>query len=644
MNENESETRTKKPAPVKTGPAIIKALVHTLPASPGVYRMLDRVGQVIYVGKARNLKARVANYTRLEGNPLRTKRMISATAAMEFVRTNSESEALLLEANMIKRLKPRYNVLLRDDKSFPYILIATDHEAPQLLKHRGTRRRKGYYFGPFASPSAVERTITALQKVFLLRNCSNSYYSGRSRPCLQFQIKRCAAPCTGEISPPDYLKLVENARAFLAGKSKSIQTRLSQEMDQAAQELEFERAALLRDRLSALSVVQTQGDMTSKTVEQADIFAIRREADRFCVQVFFYRAFQNWGNHAFYPQADPTLSENEVLAPFLTQFYQNRTPANQILISHQLAEHELIALALSEKSGHRIKITLPKRGEKLEMVNNAVLNAKEALGRLLAETASQKKLLQGVAKTFDLNDTPRRIEVYDNSHISGTNAIGAMIVAGPQGFAKKHYRTFNIKSDDLTPGDDFAMMREVLTRRFLRLAREHPDPQPEKEDVLEPEDNMAIPDWPDLLLIDGGKGQLSAVRDVLKEINLPRQIKLVGIAKGEERDAGRESFHMVGKKPFMLAARDPVLYYLQRLRDEAHRFAIGTHRARRKKNFVKNPLDEIEGIGPTRKKALLNQFGSAKAVSRAALADLIVVPGISSTMAQLIFDHFNRSD
>jgi len=637
---NESKTGDQKPQAPKTGPEIIKSLVRNLPASPGVYRMLDRTGQVIYVGKARNLKARVANYTRLEGNPVRTCRMIMATATMEFVRTSSESEALLLEANMIKRLKPRYNVLLRDDKSFPYILIATDHEAPQLLKHRGTRRRKGYYFGPFASPSAVERTITALQKAFLLRNCSNSYYSGRLRPCLQFQIKRCAAPCTGEISPDDYLKLVENARAFLAGKSKSIQNQLSLEMDEAAEKLEFERAAMLRDRLAALSLVQRQGDMVSKTVEQADIFAIKREADRFCVQVFFYRAFQNWGNHPFYPQADASLSESEVLSAFLTQFYQSRTPAKQILISHELAERQLIAKALSEKSGHRIKVILPKRGEKIEMVNNALLNAKEALGRLLAETASQKKLLEGVAQAFDLERVPKRIEVYDNSHISGTNAIGAMIVTGSEGFAKKQYRTFNIKSQELTPGDDFGMMREVLTRRFSRLLREHP----EASDIADPENDLAMPDWPDLLLIDGGRGQLSAVREVLKEIKLQRTIKLVGIAKGEERDAGRETFHMAGKKPFMLAARDPVLYYVQRLRDEAHRFAIGTHRARRKKSFVKNPLDEIEGIGPTRKKALLNQFGSAKAVSRAALADLLVVPGISSHMAQLIYDHFNRPD
>jgi len=640
-----AETTAQKPDPVKTGPEIIKALVRNLPSAPGVYRMLDQTNQVIYVGKARNLKARVANYTRLEGNPVRTCRMIMATATMEFVRTGSESEALLLEANMIKRLKPRYNVLLRDDKSFPYILIATDHEAPQLLKHRGTRRRPGYYFGPFASPSAVERTLAALQKAFLLRNCSHAYYATRSRPCLLYQIKRCAAPCTGEISLEDYLKLVDDARAFLAGKSKSIQHQLSTQMDMAAQQLEFEHAALLRDRLAALSIVQTQANMTSKTVEQADIFAIHCEADRFCVQVFFYRAFQNWGNHAFYPQADASLSESEVLSAFLTQFYQSRTPAKQILLSHQLAERELIAKALSEKSGHQIKILLPRRGEKIEIVNNAALNAKEALGRLLAETASQKKLLEGVAAAFDLAQAPKRIEVYDNSHISGANAVGAMIVAGAEGFAKKHYRTFNIKSTELTPGDDFGMMREVLTRRFSRLLREHPEKQnPQTQDAGDPGNEQALPDWPDLLLIDGGKGQLCAVREVLQEIELPHEIKLVGIAKGEERNAGRETFYMEGKKPFMLPARDPVLYYLQRLRDEAHRFAIGTHRARRKKSFVKNPLDDIEGIGPTRKKALLNQFGSAKAVSRAALADLITVPGISLTMAQLIHDHFNRPD
>jgi len=638
---NASKTTTQnRPGPAKTGPGIIRAFVRNLPAAPGVYRMIDDSARVIYIGKARNLRARVSSYTRLEGNPLRTRSMIAATATMEFVRTRTESEALLLEANMIKRLKPRYNVLLRDDKSFPFILIATDHQAPQLLKHRGRRRRCGHYFGPFASGTAVERTLAALQKAFLLRNCSDAYFAGRSRPCLQHQIKRCAAPCTGEISPGDYFKLVEEARAFLSGKSRSVQKQLSGEMDRLAGELEFERAALVRDRLSALTHIQGHADMASTSVEQADVFAIHRQADRFCVQVFFYRAFQNWGNHAFYPQADASLDEAEVLAAFITQFYESRTPARQILISHEVAERQLIAQALSERARHQIKILKPKRGEKTELVNNAWLNAKDALGRLLAETASQKKLLEGLAQAFDLAAAPRRIEVYDNSHISGTNAVGAMIVAGAEGLAKKHYRTFNIKSTELSPGDDYAMMREVLTRRFSRLMREHP----EKPDPVDDQSEETLPDWPDLLLIDGGKGQLGAVRKVLEQIDLAGEVKLVGIAKGEERDAGRETFHVTGKKPFMLPARDPVLYYVQRLRDEAHRFAIGTHRARRKKSLVKNPLDEIDGIGPTRKKALLNQFGSAKAVARAAPGDLLAVPGISSTMAQLVYDHFNQPE
>lgn len=620
----------------ETGPDIIKAFVRTLPAAPGVYRMLDMTGTVIYVGKARSLKARVTNYTRYEGNPLRIQRMISATRSMEFVRTETESEALLLEANLIKRLKPRFNVLLRDDKSFPYILITTDHDAPELTKHRGVRRRKGHYFGPFASVTAVNRTIAALQKAFLLRNCSDSFYQSRTRPCLQFQIKRCAAPCTGEISIPDYRKLAEDARAFLSGKSKSVQTALATEMNEAAEALDFERAAMLRDRLSALALVQSQGDMNAQKVEEADIFAIHQEAGQFLVQVFFFRAHQNWGNHAFRPRADSSLSEAEVLEAFLVQFYENRTPPRLVLLSHEIAEADLLAEALSGRLGAKVTISAPQRGEKRDLVAYAHANARDALGRQLAEGASQKKLLAGVAETFGLKTPPRRIEVYDNSHIQGSNAVGAMIVAGEEGLSKKHYRTFNIKSEELTPGDDFGMMREVLTRRFSRLAKES---APEAED-----ETTGMPDWPDLLLIDGGQGQLSAVRAVFDELELPRQPILVGIAKGEERDAGREKFFMTGQKAFMLPARDPVLYYVQRLRDEAHRFAIGTHRARRKKQMVQNPLDEIEGIGPTRKRALLNHFGSAKAVSRAALADLGAVPGISDAMAQQIYDHFNRSD
>ncbi|MCD7060286.1 excinuclease ABC subunit UvrC [Pelagibacterium xiamenense] len=617
-----------------TGIDTIKRFVKTLPTGPGVYRMLDEAGTVIYVGKARNLKARVTNYTRYEGNSVRIGRMISATRSMEFVRTETESAALLLEANLIKRLRPRFNVLLRDDKTFPYIVIATEHEAPELAKHRGTRRKKGHYFGPFASAVAVNRTVTALQKAFLLRNCSDSFYAGRTRPCLQFQIKRCAAPCTGEISILEYQKLANEARDFLSGKSKAVQDQLQREMNDAAEALDFETAARLRDRLSALALIQGGGGMNAKSVAEADVFAIHHEAGNFCVQVFFYRAHQNWGNYAFYPRADENMTDTEVLEAFMAQFYENRTPPKLVLLSTDLTEAEILKEALSTRAGHTVRIETPKRGEKRALVEHALSNAKEALGRHLSDSASQRKLLESMADTFGLEEPPRRIEVYDNSHIQGTNAVGGMIVAGTEGLSKKHYRTFNIKSKDLTPGDDFGMMREVLTRRFTRLASE--------SEVDAEDEATGMPDWPDVLLIDGGAGQTNAVKAVLAEMNLPRDVTVIGIAKGEERNAGRETFFMEGREPFMLPARDPVLYYVQRLRDEAHRFAIGTHRARRKKEMVKNPLDEIEGIGPTRKRALLQHFGSAKAVSRAALSDLAAIPGISTAMAQQIYDHFNR--
>jgi len=621
------------PSPPISGAEVIKAFVKTLPPSPGVYRMFDEAGEVVYVGKARNLKARVTNYTRPEGLDIRIRRMIEATRNMEFVRTETEAEALLLEANLIKRLKPRYNVLLRDDKSFPYILIATEHEAAELKKHRGSRRIKGHYFGPFASALAVKRTITALQRAFLLRTCSDSFYKARTRPCMLHQIKRCSAPCTGEISMADYNELVEEARQFLSGKSKSVQDHLAADMNVAAENLDFERAALLRDRLSALALVQSQGDVASKSVEEADVFAIGHEAGQFCVQVFFFRAYQNWGNHAFRPRADASLSDAEVLEAFIGQFYEDRTPPKQILLSHELSEKELMEEALSARAGSKVSIQTPQRGEKKDLVQHALNNAREALGRQLAEGATQKTLLEGVATLFGLDEPPRRIEVYDNSHISGTNAVGAMIVAGEEGLNKKYYRTFNIRSTDITPGDDFGMMREVLTRRFTRLANES---EPEAED-----ENTGMPDWPDVVFIDGGAGQLNAVRQVIAELNLQKEVTFIGIAKGEERDAGREKFFMEGRDAFMLPHRDPVLYYVQRLRDEAHRFAIGTHRAKRKKDVIRNPLDEIEGIGPTRKRALLQRFGSAKAVGRAALADLIAVPGVSTQLAQQIYDHFN---
>ena len=618
-----------------TGAEAIRTFVKTLPASPGVYRMIDAEGEVVYVGKARNLKARVTNYTRPDGLDVRIQKMIAATHSMEFVRTETEAEALLLEANLIKRLKPRFNVLLRDDKSFPYILIATDHEAPELMKHRGVRRRKGYYFGPFASAIAVKRTITALQRAFLLRTCSDSFYKARTRPCILYQIKRCAGPCTREIALDDYGRLVEDARQFLSGKSKSVQDHLATDMNAAAERLDFEQAARLRDRLSALALIQSQGEIASRTIEEADVFAIAHEAGQFCVQVFFFRAFQNWGNHAFRPRADASLTDTEVLEAFISQFYEDRVPPRLVLVSHQPAETALLEEALSSRLGRKVAVETPQRGEKRDLVNHALNNAREALGRQLAEGATQKTLLEGVANCFSLDDVPERIEIYDNSHISGTNAVGAMVVAGPEGFSKKHYRTYNIRSTDLTPGDDFGMMREVLTRRFSRLAAESP--------VGAEDEQTGMPDWPDVVFIDGGQGQLNAVREVIAGLDLPREVTFIGIAKGEERDAGREKFFMEGKEPFMLPHRDPVLYYVQRLRDEAHRFAIGTHRAKRKKDFVSNPLDEIEGIGPARKRALLQHFGSAKAVGRASLADLAAIPGISKQTAQIVYDHFNRN-
>ncbi|MGV8856333.1 MAG: excinuclease ABC subunit UvrC, partial [Devosia sp.] len=595
------DTPTPPASPLPSGPAVIRDFVRTLPAAPGVYRMIDAEGAVMYVGKARNLKARVTNYTRPEGLEIRLQRMIAATVSMEFVRTETESEALLLEANMIKRLKPRFNVLLRDDKSFPYILITGDHEAPELTKHRGTRRRPGDYFGPFASATAVARTIASLQKAFLLRNCSDSFYAARTRPCLQFQIKRCAAPCTREISLEGYAGLVEDARQFLSGKSQKVRDHLQADMTAAAENLDFERAALIRDRLGALALVQSQGDATAKTVEEADVFAIHHEGGQFCVQVFFFRAFQNWGNYPYRPRADASLSDAEVLEAFIGQFYENRTPARLVLLSHELTEPALMAEALASRAARKITIEVPRRGEKRDLVNHALNNAREALGRQLAEGATNRSLLEGVAETFGLDDVPRRIETYDNSHISGTNMVGAMVVAGAEGFSKKHYRTFNIKSD-IAAGDDFGMMREVLTRRFTRLTS---DSDADAQDVA-----TGMPDWPDVVFIDGGAGQMSAVRGVIAEMNLPKQVTFIGIAKGEERDAGREKFFMEGREAFMLPHRDPVLYYVQRLRDEAHRFAIGTHRAKRKKEQISNPLDEVGGIGPTRKRALLAHFGS----------------------------------
>jgi len=632
-----------------TGAELIAALAKRLPNQPGVYRMFGKDGDVLYVGKARSLKKRVANYTRLGGHTQRIARMIRETRQMEFVTTRTETEALLLEANLIKRLRPRYNVLLRDDKSFPYILVSEDHEAPAIMKHRGARSRKGSYFGPFASAGAVGRTINSLQRAFLLRTCTDSVYESRTRPCLLHQIKRCSAPCTGEISIADYDGLVREAKAFLSGRSNQIKNGMSAAMQEASDDLDFERAAIYRDRLAALSHVQSHQGINPTGIEEADVFAIHQEGGMTCIQVFFFRTGQNWGNRAYFPKADSSLEPSEVLGAFLAQFYDDKPVPRLVLLPLMVDDGPLLAEALSLKASHRVQIGVPARGLKRDLVDHATANAREALGRRLAETSSQARLLKGVAETFGLKRTPRRIEVYDNSHIMGTAAVGGMIVAGPQGFAKNHYRKFNIRGDDITPGDDFGMMKEVMRRRFSRLIKEHGDTpvdlSAQTEDEEDPQDALSdssMPAWPDLVLIDGGKGQISAVREILDELGIADRVTTIGVAKGVDRDAGRERFVTGEREPFSLPPRDPVLYFLQRLRDEAHRFAIGTHRARRKKELVKNPLDEIGGIGPSRKRALLHHFGTAKAVSRAALSDLREVEGISAAMAKSIYDHFHE--
>ena len=630
---------TPEPAPAAEKPRgteVISAFVKTLPNKPGVYRMLNEAGDVLYVGKARNLKKRVQSYTRLVGHDTRIARMILATASMEFVTTASEAEALLLEANLIKKLKPRFNVLLRDDKSFPYILITKDHAVAQIRKHRGARSHKGDYFGPFASAGAVNRTINALQRAFLLRSCSDSVYDNRTRPCLLHQIKRCAAPCTGEISEEDYAELVGEALQFLSGRSQKVKDTLAKAMEDAAEVLDFEQAARYRDRISALSHVQAHQGINPQSVSEADVFGIADQGGQTCIQVFFFRGGQNWGNRAYYPRADKSHTRAEILEAFVAQFYDDKPCPKLILLSDDIAGRALMEDALGVKTGTRIKINVPQRGEKLTLVAHAVSNAREALGRRMAESSSQARLLDGVKRVFKLEEPPKRIEIYDNSHIQGSHPVGAMVVAGPEGFLKNQYRKFNIKSKDIAPGDDFAMMREVLTRRFSRLLKE----QGSKADSEAASDeDTAL--WPDLILIDGGKGQLSAVREVMEELGV-EDVAVAGIAKGPDRNAGREHFHVDGQAPFMLEPRDPVLYYIQRLRDEAHRFAIGTHRARRKKAIGANPLDEIEGIGPGRKKALLRHFGSARAVGRASVTDLSCVDGISKALAKQIHEHFHE--
>jgi excinuclease ABC subunit C len=690
--------------PLAAGRAVIMRDAKTAPGGPGVYRMIDKNGDVLYVGKAKSIRKRILSYTRPTGYDPRIERMIAATAALEFVSTTTETEALLLEANLIKRLRPRFNVLLRDDKSFPYILITGDHWAPQILKHRGARNREGRYYGPFASVWAVNRTITALQRAFLLRSCTDAFFESRTRPCLLHQIKRCSGPCTREIEFAAYRELVREANDFLSGKSRKVKEELAAEMEKASAALDFERAAIYRDRLAALSAIQAHQGINPRGVEEADVFALHQEGGFFCVQVFFFRTGQNWGNRAYFPKADRSLDAGEVLGAFLAQFYDDKPAPRLILVSHAFPECELLAQALSAKSGRKIEVTSPTRGEKKELVDHALANAREALGRKLADTSSQRKLLAALAECFALPRPPRRIEVYDNSHIQGTNAVGAMIVAGPEGFRKNQYRKFNIRSAELTPGDDFAMMREVLERRFKRLIAEapretvalngsaddrlaplpsppageggedrrsepgegafeenpspalaslgHPLPQGERvpeqvaseqanEKELDVEaDQESESPWPDLVIIDGGRGQLSAAQEALAALALT-DIPVVAVAKGPDRDAGRETFHAVGREPFMLKPRDPVLYFVQRLRDEAHRFAVGSHRARRKKDLREAGLQEIPGIGPTRKRALLQHFGTLKAIERASEADLAKVPGVSAETARKIYDFFH---
>ena len=622
------------------GAEVIQTLVKRLPNAPGVYRMMNAAGDVLYVGKARSLKKRVTSYAQGRFHTNRIGRMVRETATMEFVVTRTEIEALLLEANLIKRLRPRFNVLMRDDKSFPYIMLTADHPSPGIFKHRGARSRKGDYFGPFASAGAVGRTINSLQRAFLLRTCTDSVFESRTRPCLLYQIKRCSGPCTGEIAAADYAELVSEAKDFLSGRSQKVKTEISAQMQNAAEDLDFERAAVYRDRLAALSHVQSHQGINPQGVEEADVFAIHQHGGQIGIQVFFFRTGQNWGNRAYFPKADPSMEAAEVLGSFLAQFYDDKPCPRTILLSHGVDEQELLEEALATRAGHKVTILVPKRGEKKDLVDHAVQNAREALGRRLAETSTQTRLLAGFAETFGLTKPPQRIEIYDNSHIMGTNAVGAMVVSGPEGFVKNQYRKFNIRSTDITPGDDFGMMREVMERRFSRLIKEHGAEEGERAPA-DDEDN-AFPAWPDVILIDGGQGQMSAVRSILDNLGIADRVVAIGVAKGQDREAGRERFFVRGKESFSLPVRDPVLYFVQRLRDEAHRFAIGSHRVRRKKEMTRNPLDEISGIGPSRKRALLLHFGTAKAVSNAAMDDLIAVDGISESVARLVYNHFHE--
>jgi excinuclease ABC subunit C len=680
----ESDVDLEGSGPLAAGRATLAHYAKHAPAAPGVYRMLDACGEVLYVGKAKSIRKRILSYTRPTGHDSRIERVIAATSSVEFVSTHTETEALLLEANLIKRLRPRFNVLLRDDKSFPYILITGDHWAPQIIKHRGARTRQGRYYGPFASVWAVNRTITALERAFLLRSCSDNFFESRTRPCLLHQIKRCSGPCTGEIEYGGYQKLVREATEFLSGRSRKVKEELAGDMEKASAELDFERAAVYRDRLAALSAIQAQQGINPRNLEEADVFALYQQSGFACVEVFFFRTGQNWGNRAYFPKADRTLAAGEVLAAFIAQFYDDKPCPRCVLVSHDFEERPLLAEALSTKSGHKIDVSVPQRGERKDVVAHALANAKEALGRKLADTSSQQKLLKALADVFGLARMPQRIEVFDNSHIQGSNAVGAMIVAGPEGFRKNQYRKFNIRSD-IAPGDDYGMMREMLQRRFKRLlndtapepiaAPQTPIPSPVGSEADPPQPDQVQGDyespllaelppsvspsprggnggaaadeddespWPDLLLIDGGQGQLTAARETLVALGLP-DLPLVAVAKGPDRDAGNETFFAPGRPAFKLPPRDPVLYFVERLRDEAHRFAIGSHRQRRKRDLREAGLQEIPGIGPTRKRALLHHFGTLKAIERASLTDLAKVPGINAETARKVYEFFHES-
>ena len=611
-----------------TGPEVIRSYLGVIDGSPGVYRMLDAQSRVLYVGKARNLRARVSSYARLSGHSERIVRMIRRTASMMFLTTSTEAEALLLEQSLIKQLKPHYNVLLRDDKSFPDIVLTTAHDFPMIAKHRGARRRKGDYFGPFANGRAVNRALSQLQKAFLLRNCTDSVFESRTRPCLQYQIRRCSGPCAGLVSREEYAASVEEAKRYLSGKSADMQEELAVQMREASAAMEFERAAALRDRIKALTRIQTAHGLNPRKLEEADLIALHMQGGHACVQVFFIRATQNWGNSDFYPRIADGMEEAEVLEAFIGQFYGKREAPRQLVLSHPISDPRVMSEALGGRAGRKVEIVVPRRGEKAELIDGALRNARESLARRMADTATQAKLLEGLAEALGLDGPPARIEVYDNSHIQGANPVGAMIVAGAEGFERAQYRKFNIRSADIAPGDDFAMMREVLSRRFRRLIETDPDRQGDQ--------------WPDLVLIDGGAGQVGAAVEAMEEMGVG-DVAVAGVSKGPERDRGNEAFHRRGRRPMALQRNDPVLYFVQRMRDEAHRFAIGAHRARRAKSAGASPLDGIPGVGPARKRALLGRFGSAKAVGRAALADLKAVDGVSEALARAIHDHFREA-